>query len=149
MKPDDVTYENENQVFNNLYNGKSYSQLLNPKSKQKFAVGDTVRIPYELKNFDKGYYPTYKDHVYTVKEPIKGDVKYMFRLKDYAGNILNQVFYPEQLQKITENLHRVEKVLKTRKRRGVKEVFVKWLNYPPTYNSWIPHKDLTDLRVTL
>jgi hypothetical protein len=61
----------------------------------------------------------------------------IFRIKDYAGNLVNQRFYPQELQKITENLHRIEKVLKTRVRKGKTEYFVKWLNYPSTYNSWV------------
>jgi hypothetical protein len=49
------------------------------------------------------------------------------------------------LQKVSENLHRVEKVLKTRVRGGKKEYFVKWLNYPSTYNSWVTDiKNLND-----
>ena len=33
----------------------------------------------------------------------------MFRVKDYEGNNIEQRFYPEELQKITDNLHRIEK----------------------------------------
>lgn len=148
MKPIDVKINNEDQVFRNIYDDKSFNELINPRvPNPQLKTGDKVRIPYESQKLDKGYYPTYKDHVFTVERPIKGDKKYVFKIKDYKGNIINQVFYPEQLQKITENLHRVEKILKKRTRRGIKEVFVKWTNYPPTYNSWIPEKDVQDLRL--
>ena len=99
-----------------------------------------------MTKLDKGYYPTHQDHVYNIDKVIKGDRKYVFKVKDSSGRILNQIFYPEQLQKITENLYRIEKVLQKRKRRGIIEIFVKWLNYPSTYNSWISEKELVKLK---
>ena len=77
---------------------------------------------------------------------IKGDKKVVFRLKDYSGNIVEQKLYPEEIQKITENLHRIEKVVKTRTKRGRKECLVKWLNYPERYNSWVPESEVRDIR---
>ena len=144
MRPNDVNFDNEKQVFANLFGDKSYYQLRKPHSGTKLTPGDKVRIPYEIKPFDKGYYPTFQDHVFTIEKLIKGN-KYMFKIKDYAGNTINQVFYPEQLQKITENLHRIEKVIRRRKRRGVREALVKWMNYPSTYNSWVLEKDIRGL----
>lgn len=149
MRPIDVNIETEQQAFINIH-GKSYSELIKTdKPKPRLKQGDKVRVPYEIEKFDKGYYPTYKDHVYTIDKTIKGNKKYVFKIKDYSGNLINQIFYPEQLQKITENLHRVEKILRRRKRSDIKEVFVKWLNYPSTYNSWIPEKDVQNLNVQL
>jgi hypothetical protein len=42
-------------------------------------------------------------------------------------------------------LYRVEKVLKKRTKNAIKEVYVKWLNYPESYNSWIPEKDIKNI----
>ena len=148
MPPVDVSDDNCEQVFKNIYGGKTHYELVEGErsgTKPKLSIGDKVRIPYETKKFDKGYYPTYKDNIFTVEKSIKGDKRYVFRIKDYDGDIVQQIFYPEQLQKITENLHRVEQILRRRTRRGVREVFVKWTNYPSTYNSWIPESSVQDL----
>ena len=148
MKPNEVNFENQFEVFSNLYNGKTYNELIQPNLKiPNLNIGDKVRIPYEYNTkLEKGYYPTYKDHVFTIEKDIKGNDKYVFKIKDYSGNTINQIFYPEQLQKITENLHRIEKILKRRTRKGIKEIFVKWTNYPPTYNSWIAEKEIKNLK---
>ena len=38
----------------------------------------------------------------------------------------------------------IEKVIKTRRRRGVREVFVKWLGYPDKFNQWISASSVSD-----
>ncbi|XP_054152670.1 uncharacterized protein LOC128963756 [Oppia nitens] len=101
------------------------------------ATGDKVRKVYEMSKFDKGYYPNWTDQVFTVVKTIKGDNQYVFRLSDGQGNIIEQRFYPQEIQKIKENLYRIERVIRSRVRRGRRQYFVKWLNYPEEYNSWI------------
>ena len=54
-------------------------------------------------------------------------------------------YYPEQIQKINENLYRIEKIIKSRKYRGKKQHYVKWLNYADEYNSWVDDADLKRL----
>ncbi len=144
MKPKDVTKANTNIVLFNLYKVHDIRDLDKP-AETKLKPGDKVRIQYKHKPFDKGYYPNWTDEVFTIDKTDKGDQKIVFRIKDYDGNQMEQRFYPEELQKITENLYRIQKVIKRRTRKGIKEVYVKWLNYPEKYNSWIPEKDLKDI----
>ena len=144
MRPADVNQNNEQQVFKNLYKVSNKDELIKPIS-SKLKTGDKVRLQYNRKPFDKGYYPNWTDEIFTIEKTDKGDKKVVFRIKDYSGNKLEQRFYPEELQKITENLHRIEKVIKRRTKKGIKEVFVKWLNYPESYNSWIPEKDIENI----
>src|SRR5882757_742063 len=147
MRPSDVNRKNEKQVFKNLYKYDSIRDILENKPKKAtLKTGDKVRKAYDKKAFDRGFYPNWTDEVYTVEKSIKGDNQIVFRLKDYSGNIIEQRFYPEELQKITENLHRIERIIKSRKRKGKKEYFVKWLNYPESYNSWVSDKDVSNVQ---
>ena len=50
--------------------------------------------------------------------------------------------YAEELQKIANSTYRIEKIIKRRVENGKKQVLVKWLNYPTTYNSWLNEEDL-------
>ena len=61
----------------------------------------------------------------------------MFQIQDEKQNIVNQKLYTEEIQKVKPDLFRIEKILKTRKRRGKTEYFVKWLNHSNEYNSWV------------
>ena len=68
-----------------------------------------------------------------------------YKIKDYAGESIDGTFYEEELQKVTPNeYYKVEKILKSRKIKGrPKEVFVRWLHWPPKYDSWIPATNIT------
>ena len=40
------------------------------------------------------------------------------------------------------SVYKIEKILKTRVRKGQKEYLVKWLGYPSEQNSWVPESDM-------
>ena len=57
-----------------------------------------------------------------------------------AGDVIIGSFYNEELQEayVTDvTVNNIEKVLKKRTYRGVKQVYVKWLYYPRKFNSWV------------
>ena len=149
MRPIDVSRRNQTLLFKNLYKVDSMRELLKKrkltKDRSNIKPGDKVRRGYNLKVFDRGFYPNYTDEVFTVENSIKGDKSLVYRIKDHNGKIIEQRFYPEEIQKISENLYRIEKVLKKRKKNGKTEYFVKWLNYTEKYNSWVPEEDIKDI----
>ena len=145
MRPIDVTVNNSKKVFQNIYKVRDTDQQEKPLINPNIKAGDKVRIQYKHKPFDKGYYPNWTDEIFTIEKTDDGDQKVVFRIKDYSGNEVEQRFYPEELQKISENLYRIEKVIKRRTRKGIKEAYVKWLNYPESYNSWISEEEIQDI----
>ena len=63
-----------------------------------------------------------------------------YRLKDLAGELIKGKFYEPEIQKVIkrdDEQFDVEKILKTRKRAGKIEYYVKWVGYPNKFNSWI------------
>ena len=61
-----------------------------------------------------------------------------YGLKDATGESIKGSFYEPELQTVdkTDDVYVVEKVLKTRRRGGRVEYFVKWRGYPDKFNSW-------------
>ena len=50
-------------------------------------------------------------------------------------------FYEPELQKTTQEIFRIEKVI----RRERKRALVKWSGYPDQFNSWVPMSELKKL----
>ena len=146
MKPIDVTLEQSPVIFKRIYGYPSLRALLKGTyAKPKLKVGDKVRIKYITNVFEKGYYPNWTDQLFAIVSMNKRKNRVVYTLKDEHDKILNKKFYTEELQKVKENLFRVEKVIKRRTRNKRKEVYVKWLNYPTSFNSWILETDLQRL----
>ena len=62
-----------------------------------------------------------------------------YAIKDVADEVIKGRFYEPELHLIIneDNVYDVEKVLKTRRRNGKIEYYVKWKGYPDKFNSWI------------
>ncbi|RWR99295.1 hypothetical protein B4U80_00497 [Leptotrombidium deliense] len=143
MKPIQVTPKNETHVFINTY-GASKRGLIK-KSHKFITENTTVRRKYKRKPFDKGYYPNWTDTTYKVSKVSNVNTKPMYTVKDERGNLLKGRFYNEDIQPIKTDRYRVEKILNRRKRNGKIEYFIKWLNYPSSYNSWEPAENIKNL----
>lgn len=118
---------------------KLYPSLASP-SKLKFAIGDRVRIPRKKRTFEKGYTSRWTEEVFTVSKVIYTNPP-TYRITDSDGEEIQGSFYEAELQKTTQNVYRVEKVIR---KRG-KKALVKWLGYPESQNSWLNVNDLQKL----
>jgi len=131
MAPVDVTIENESEVRKRLYPPK-------PKTtKFKFSVSDTVRISGARRIFDKGYRGNWSHEIFKVSARYPTD-PVTYSLIDESGEGIRGKFYEPELQKVkAKDVYKIERVIKTRKRKGNTEYFVKWLGYPDKFNSWV------------
>ena len=143
MAPNDVSAENSDTVFRNLYGYENVRDMVlnGVPERSKFHVGDTVRVRYVLTPMDKGYLPSFSDQVYKVSAIVKGAPRTMYRLTDFQDLVLNQKFYSEDLQLVTDVSYRVERILQ--KRKG--SALVRWLNHPSSADSWVPLKSLKNV----
>lgn len=126
-------------VFDSLYfpstrKGKKARQL------PRFTVGDRVRIPVTKSLFSKGYQRNWSLDVYTIRT-VKRTVPPTYTLQEDDGSPVRGTWYGNQLQKTSQEVYRIEKVL--RRRAGGRESYVQWEGYDKKYNSWIPTSDIT------
>ena len=103
------------------------------------VVGDTVRISKARRTFKKGYLSQWTEELFTIAKKHHTRPT-TFTLRDWNGEELKGTFYAQELQKVikTDDVYHIEKILKEEKNR----VFVKWLGYPDSFNSWVARKDL-------
>ena len=120
-----------------------YYEKIKPK-KKTLNVGDTVRISKQKGKFSRGYKEQSQLEIFKIYE-IKTKSKIpMYYLETYDGSEkIKGGFYDFELTKVANDVFRVEKVLRTRKKNNIVEHLVKWKGFNDTYNSWIPADDVT------
>ena len=137
-RPVDVTLENEQEIWERLYGQKL------PEPDFKFNIGDKVRIAQYKHVFKKGYLPNFTQEIFTVVKQL-GRYPPVYQIEDLNSEAITGIFYEHELVKVVkpEEIYKIEKIIKTRKRKGETEHFVKWLGYPSKFNQWINQSDLT------
>jgi len=128
--------ENENKVWRNMYGDYSPPERKVPK----FSIDDNVRITKKKSIFEKGYTPRWTEEVFVVSE-VRYTDPITYKLKDFNDEEIKGSFCKQELQKTTQKMFRIEKVIK---RKGDKSL-VKLLGYKDEFNSWVDNKDLVKL----
>ena len=95
------------------------------------------------KSFQKGYEKSWSHEVFTVSQ-IKDTYPITYGIKDYKGNLIEGSWYSNELQlvDISENIWPIEKIVRTRNKKGKTQYLVKFLGYPDEANTWIEQEEL-------
>ena len=128
--------ENELRVWRNLY--PEHLEIYDIKP--KFSVGDKVKISKKKKTFEKGYTTRWTKEIFTIIK-IKRASPVTYKIADLNGEEIKGTFYVPELQKTSQELFRIEKVIK----RGKKKSLVKWKGYSDDFNSWVDNKDIVNI----
>jgi len=138
-RPIDVDENNAQEVRE-----KVYGSYLRGTREPKLSIGDKVRVALDKKVFERGFYPNFTDQIYTVVGVSKQDPN-VYRIKNYAGEVIKGRTYGEQLQKVyegEESTYRIEKILRKRKKDGNEQFYVKFIGYPNP--EWINQSDIVN-----
>ena len=128
--------ENELTVWRNLYPNRFDILDINPK----FSVGDKVRISKKKALFEKGYTTRWTEEIFTITK-IKRTSPVTYKIADLNGEEIDGTFYEPELQKTSQQLFRIEKVIE----KGKNKSLVKWKGYSNDFNSWVDNKDIVNL----
>lgn len=130
-RPIDITIKDELKFWNLLHKKTNHA-------KAKFSIGDRVRISKHKSTFAKGYLPNFTTEIFTVIKVLKRN-PIVYKIKDSNNEIIDGVFYDKELVKVLDSseIFEIEKVLKTRSKKGIKQAYVKWKGYDRSFNQWI------------
>jgi hypothetical protein len=138
MAPIMVDQETEDKVRQKLQSGHKVTS----KPLHSFEVGTHVRIAKERTAFQKGYTPGWTEEIFKIisKHETKPP---MYKIEDASGEVIAGHFYHQELQHVTPaRTYKIERVLRSRIRKGKKELLVKWLGYPLSMSSWEPSSEV-------
>ena len=89
-------------------------------------------------SFEKGYLPGWSEEIFIISKKFT-TTAVTYAIKHVADEEIKGQFYEPELQLIIkeDNVYDIEKVLKTRRRNGKIEYYVKRKGYPDKFNSSI------------
>ena len=120
-----------------------------PPNDFKFEINDAVRISETAEALTKAFYQTFSTAVYFVSSRFSKANVNRYTLKDQQNDPLNnRTFTDKQLHLVDitqQTVYRIERVLHYKTFHGRIYAYVKWLNYPSKFNTYIPKDDVLDL----
>lgn len=106
--------------------------------KPKFKVNDMVRISKYRGVFSKGYHPQFSTELFRISR-VQSTRPTTYLLEDVRGAPIKGCFYEPELMKTKHpKSFLIERVLRTKN----DQLYVKWLGFDNTHNSWIKKSDL-------
>lgn len=106
--------------------------------KIKFKLGDKVRISLHKGVFTKGYLPNWSTEIFKIVK-VNKTLPPTYMLEDYNSQPISGCFYSEEISGTNyPDSFLVEKIIR---RRGT-QLFVKWLGFDKSENSWINISDV-------
>ena len=93
-KPNEVTEENQREVFRNLY------RLKQTQEPGILSVGDEVRVILTRSKFDKGFKPNYSDEIFRIYKIYRTSPYYKYRIKDDKNRLVRGSYYSKELMKV-------------------------------------------------
>ena len=102
-------------------------------------MGQHVRISKE-KIFAKGGEQNYTTEIFLIIKVIRRTPRPVYELEDLNGKVIEGQFYCEELTPVhisKRTKFQIDKILRTRVRRGIRVYLVRWKGYGPDFDSWI------------
>ena len=147
MNPSKVTPANQEQLWFTQY-VEPLMQAPGRKITPKYSVGTLVRISHIRGIFDREYSVRWTGELFRVVSLLSKNRIPMYKLKDYEGEDVDGYFYAQELQEAVideDRPYKIDKILKTRKRKGVKQYYVSWKFWPPKYRAWISESQMESI----
>ena len=106
-----------------------------------------MRLSKEKRLFSREQDERWTVQIYKVSDRTRRGGLNVYSVVDLNGEEITGKFYQSELEPIIVDVTGeffVEKILKRRKRAGVKQVLVKWEGYGDKFSSWVDESTLTD-----
>ena len=99
--------------------------------KAKYSVGQHVRISRSKAKFAKSSEQNFSTEIFLIAKVIPRTPRPIYELEDLNNQPIDGSFYQEPVVVTKQTQFKIDKILSTRVRRGIKEHKVRWLGYRP------------------
>lgn len=148
MTPAQASEKDKNfDVWNNQYFQEAVKHKLPSQKRRrqrnkkfKFSKGDRVKVSTLKRQFQREYNERFSTETFTITDRKTQQGFDFYKIKDEQNEPIIGWFYPSELLRVIvpeDKTYKIEKILRTRKRKGKKEFFVKFKGYPKKFNAWV------------
>ncbi|XP_025162982.1 uncharacterized protein LOC112590499 [Harpegnathos saltator] len=144
MEPTSVTLENARIAREHMQQRYHHLDKLDRRNHSqgaKYKVDTLVRVSRAKGVFEKGYEANWTEEIFRIHRIFKWRNPRVYELSDLSGEVIDGIFYEQELAGVNKNLQEeefiVDKVIRRRRRGANKEFFVSRRGYPSKFNSWI------------
>lgn len=133
--------KNENEVRRNLFIFFNKNSHLKPQ-KQKFFVGDTVRVWKYKRSFKRGYDSNFTDEYFTIYKVLKNLPVIRYYLKDYDNEKIVGSYFQEELVAYTPNDYYKINIIDEKGSGKSKKYLINYEGWPDKYNRWVSAQEI-------
>jgi len=111
----------------------------------KYRVGQYVRISKEKAKFAKSAEQNFSTEIFRIVEVVHRTTRPVYELEDLNKKLIDGQFYQEELTPLAvtkQTQFKIDKILSTRVRSGIKEHKVRWQGYGTDFDSWVKASDI-------
>jgi len=149
MQPAIVTRENARSARENIAHWRNNDTIKKYGRKTKYHVGDLIRVRRVKDTFEKKYEAKWSEEIFRIHRVFKWRKSLVYELSDLASEVIDSIFYKQELARVKKNLQEeefvVNYVVKSRGRDSNKQLLISWRDYPSKFDTWIPASSLTHL----
>lgn len=145
LAPQDVTEANSRDIYERVYM-PIVEESAGKRPKYNFSIGDTVRLSYSVKPFQRGYKERFTEELFKIARQIPSHPP-RYKLVDLMGEEVKGSFYEQEMVKVSKSdnaEYKIDRVIRKKKMNGVMHALVSWYGYPAKFNSFIPLSELKD-----
>ena len=135
---------NESKVRQNLTEFFSKNSRLKPQ-KQKFQIGDKVRVWKFHRTFKRGYDHNFTDEYFVIHKVLKNLPVIRYELKDFNGDKIIGSYFQEELVLYTPKSFYKINIIGEKGEGKTKKYLVNWDGWPAIYNQWILASEIENL----
>ena len=129
--------ENEKLVRKHLLIFFSKNSRLKPQ-KQKFQIGDKVRVWRYHRTFKRGYDKNFTEEYFTIHKVLKNLPVLRYQLKDFKNDKIVGNYFQEELVLFTPKDFYKINIIGEKGSGKNKKLLINWDGWPDSYNQWIP-----------
>lgn len=108
-----------------------------------------MRVSFLRRTFQREHDIRWSQEVFAIAHRFARQGQPIYRIKDLHGELIRGTFYQRELLEAPDpnrGVWKIEKIVRQKGRPPNVQYLVRWLGWPPKFDTWVDRRDLKDIR---